>query len=97
MAAVGNYEIVSEDFPLSGGSPVFLDETVAAPSGKKVLSGGWDAQSSSINESRVHSSHPVSSGDGWRVNGAFIPNGSFSSGDKVTLFAVVAEMGACAS
>jgi len=94
MGAVGNYEVVSVDVPLpSPGSYFPIDETVEAPSGKKILGGGFDAIGADV-ELHVYVNGLVDDGDGWRIKG--VAAGNFSSGDKVVISATAAEMGECA-
>lgn len=80
MGAIGNYEVASEvvSFP-----PGATTQTIEAPTGKKVLSGGY--QSGSV---QAIESFPSADGSSWNVTA--VNNGSSSV--SATLYAVCAEM-----
>jgi hypothetical protein len=82
MAAVGNYEVVSEEFTFANGVD---SHTIEAPAGKKVLSAGFSFSGSGI---AVQQSFPETDGSAWTIVGA-----NNSSAQTVTLYAVTAEMG----
>lgn len=84
MAAVGNYEIVTEVATITELSPV---ATVAVPDGKKALYGWYVSASGSI--SGVSKSYPSPDGSSWNVLVNFFGAGS----RDITVGVICAEMG----